>query len=163
MVIANVNLKSRTENSTVSKATVAELYRYPVKGLTDERLNSVQLLDGNCFPFDRAWAIEAGNRKFDPENPAYFLKANFIMLMRDEKLAALEILFDEETHTLTVFRGGKQVARGNLGEKLGRQLLEQFFAAYAAVLRVLLPQQDILSATYQQMAFPDQPRIGPGH
>ena len=114
----------------MSNVNVAQLYRYPVKGLTGERLETVQLSEGQCFPYDRMWAIEGGSRKFDPEKPTYFPKANFLMLMRDEKLAALETRFDQESHVLTVLRDGKQVERGNLDEKMGRQLLEQFFAAY---------------------------------
>lgn len=110
---------------------IAELYTYPVKGLTGAKHDQIALTAADCLPFDRAWAIEAGSRKFDPANPSYFPKANFLMLMRDEKLAALDTTFDEESKVLTVFRGGKQVARGCLEDKLGCQLLEQFFAAYA--------------------------------
>ncbi len=115
----------------MSQPEIAELYTYPVKGLTGAKQEALTLTEGATLPFDRAWAIEAGSRKFDPANPAYFPKANFLMLMRDEKLAALETTLDEETAVLTVFRDGKQVARGCLNETLGCQLLEQFFAAYA--------------------------------
>ena len=115
----------------MSQPTIAELYTYPVKGLTGARHEKIAVSAADCLPFDRAYAIEAGSRKFDPANPSYFPKANFLMLMRDEKLAALETSFDEESKVLTVFRGGKQVARGCLEDKLGCQLLEQFFAAYA--------------------------------
>ena len=52
------------------------------------------------------------------------------MLMRNERLAALRTEFDDATETLTIFRDGKQVARGALGTKLGRQIIEQFFAGY---------------------------------
>ncbi len=111
--------------------TIAQIYSYPVKGLTGVSHEEISLTAGDCLPYDRAWAIEAGSRKFDPANPSYFPKANFLMLMRDEKLAALETTFDEDSKVLTVFRGGKQVARGCLSDTLGCQLLEQFFAAYA--------------------------------
>ena len=130
MVIFPPDLKPFKETA-VAKVNIAELYRYPVKGLSPEPLKSVAVTAGNCLPYDRAWAIEGGSRRFDPVNPSYFPKANFLMLMRDEKLAALETNFDEASSVLTVLRDGKQVARGNLDEKLGRQLLEQFFAAYA--------------------------------
>ena len=115
----------------MSQPTIAEIYSYPVKGLTGAKHSQIALTAADCLPFDRAWAIEAGSRKFDPAAPSYFPKANFLMLMRDEKLAALDTSFDEESKVLTVFRGGKQVARGCLEDKLGCQLLEQFFAAYA--------------------------------
>jgi uncharacterized protein len=109
---------------------VVSLYRYPVKGLSPQPLPLLRLKAGETVPFDRAYAIENGPGRFDPDNPRYLPKINFLMLMRDERLAALATEFDEATQTLTILRDGKQVARGQLGAKLGRQMLEQFFAAY---------------------------------
>jgi uncharacterized protein len=106
------------------------LYRYPVKGLTPERLERVRLTAGETLPFDRAWAIENGIGRFDPDAPRHLPKINFLMLMRDERLATLRTKFDDETKTLTILRDGKQVARGQLITPLGRQLIEQFVAAY---------------------------------
>jgi uncharacterized protein YcbX len=106
------------------------LYRYPVKGLTPEPLERVRLTVGETLPFDRAWAIENGPGRFDPQQPRHLPKINFLMLMRDERLATLKTKFDDETQTLTIFRDGKQVARGQLTTPLGRQLIEQFMAAY---------------------------------
>ena len=54
------------------------------------------------------------------------------MLMRDERLATLQTQFDDATETLSIFRDGKQVARGQLTTELGRQLIEQFIAGYMA-------------------------------
>jgi uncharacterized protein YcbX len=109
---------------------VVSLYRYPVKGLSPQPLPVLRLEAGVTVPFDRAYAIENGPGRFDPDNPRYLPKTNFLMLMRNERLAALTTEFDEATETLTVLRDGKQVARGQLSSKLGRQMLEQFFAAY---------------------------------
>ncbi len=109
---------------------IVSLFRYPVKGLSAQVLPGVQLKAGETVPFDRAYAIENGPGRFDPENPRYLPKVNFLMLMRNERLAALKTEFEPESATLTVFRDGKQVARGQLSSKLGRQMLEQFFAAY---------------------------------
>jgi uncharacterized protein YcbX len=109
---------------------VASLYRYPVKGLSPEPMQSVSLQPGQTVPFDRAYAIENGGGRFDPAAPRYLPKVNFLMLMRDERLASLQTKFDDATGTLTVMRDGKQVARGQLSTPLGRQLIEQFFAAY---------------------------------
>lgn len=106
------------------------IYRYPVKGLTPQRLDRVDLAAGETLPYDRAWAIENGPGRFDDQAPRYLPKISFLMLMRNERLATLEAQFDEETETLTILRGGRQVARGQLGTKLGRQMLEQFFAAF---------------------------------
>ena len=50
--------------------------------------------------------------------------------MRDERLATLQTKFDDASATLTILRDGKQVARGQLTTTLGRQMIEQFLAAY---------------------------------
>jgi uncharacterized protein len=90
----------------------------------------VQLKAGESIPFDRAYAIENGPGRFDPTTPRYLPKINFLMLMRDERLAMLQTKFDEAMETLAIFRAGKQVARGDLRTRLGRQIIEQFLAAY---------------------------------
>lgn len=110
--------------------TVAALYRYAVKGLSGEGYDSVALEAGGTMPFDRAYAIENGPGRFDPDNPRHLPKITFLMLMRDERLATLVTTFDDATETLTVSRAGKQVARGQLSTPLGRKMIEQFFAAY---------------------------------
>jgi len=110
--------------------TVRQLCRYPVKGLSPDLLESVRLEPGETMPFDRAYAIENGPGRFDPQAPRHLPKINFLMLMRDERLAALETRFDPETQVLTILRDGKQVARGDLSTKLGRQMIEQFIAGY---------------------------------
>ncbi|MCB1476384.1 MAG: MOSC domain-containing protein [Rhodobiaceae bacterium] len=106
------------------------IYRYPVKGLSPEPLSTVTLSAGNPLPFDRAFAIENGPSGFDPDHPAYFPKIRFLMLMRDEKLATLSTRFDDQTGMLTIERGGKRVAGGDITTPLGRTLVEQFFAAF---------------------------------
>jgi hypothetical protein len=109
---------------------LAALYRYPVKGLTPERLDSVELTPGETLPFDRAWAIENGPGRFEAAAPRHLPKINFLMLMRDERLATLKSRFDEDTRVLVISRDGKPVVRGQLDTALGRQLIEQFVAAY---------------------------------
>lgn len=109
---------------------VTALYRYPVKGLSPEPLDRVSLDVGATFPLDRAWAIENGPGRFDPDNPKYLAKIHFLMLMRDERLATLATRIEGDGETLVIRRDGKQVARGNLATPIGRQLIEQFMAAY---------------------------------
>jgi hypothetical protein len=117
-----------TANATA--AALAAIYRYPVKGLTPERLAFAELTAGETLPFDRAYAIENGPGRFDPLQPRHLPKINFLMLMRDERLATLRTSFEDATRTLTVHRDGKQVARGALDTPLGRTMIEQFVAAY---------------------------------
>jgi uncharacterized protein YcbX len=114
----------------MTQSTVDSLFRYPVKGMTPERLERVHLEAGATMPFDRAYAIENGAGRFDPEHPKHLPKINFLMLMRNERLASLDTRFDDSSQTLTILRGGRQVARGNLATATGRHLIEQFLAAY---------------------------------
>jgi len=111
-------------------SSVEALYRYPVKGLSGELLEQVTVRPGETFPFDRAYAIENGKGRFDPLSPKHLPKINFLMLMRDERLATLESRFDTDSRVLTILRDGKQVARGQLSSPSGRQMIEQFLAAY---------------------------------
>ncbi len=111
-------------------ARVTALYRYPVKGLSAQAMESAQLSAGETIAFDRAWAIENGPGRFDPDEPKHLPKIAFLMLMRDERLASLAADFDDETTTLTLKREGRQVAKGNLSTRIGCQMIEQFVSEY---------------------------------
>ena len=113
-----------------SAAQVTALYRYPVKGLSPEQLDAAALEPGGTMPWDRAFAIENGTTDFDPQDPQYFPKTKFLMLMKNERLAALETAFDGDTGTLTISRKGKQVAKGDITSRIGRQLIEHFLTSY---------------------------------
>ena len=114
----------------ISENQIAGLYRYPVKGLTAERLDSVVVAQNETFPFDRAYAIENGRGKFTPDAPAYLPKIAFLMLMRHEKLARLQATFNEETHNLKLRLDGKTVAHGRLNKKEGRAAIAGFFTGF---------------------------------
>jgi uncharacterized protein YcbX len=113
-------------------AKIETIYRYPVKGLTPEALAAVTLAPGLPLPADRMYAIENGPSGFDPAAPQYFPKQRFLMLMRNERLAALDTHFDEASHTLTVRLNGTEAARGDLRTAEGRAAIEDFFAGYSA-------------------------------
>jgi len=113
-------------------AIIDGVFSYPVKGLNAMPLDRARVEPGGTLPWDRAFAISHGDADFDPENPVFLPKTKFLMLARNEKLAALQTQFDPDTGLLTILRDGKPVARGNLLERIGRQMLEQFFAAYMA-------------------------------
>jgi uncharacterized protein YcbX len=114
----------------LSPITIESLFRYPIKGLKGESLSGTALEAGQGLAFDRIYAIETGGGRFDPQNPKWLPKTNYLVLMRYERLASLTSAFDEKDHTLTLFRQGKQVAMGCLKTKLGRQIIEQFMAAF---------------------------------
>ena len=77
---------------------VAAIYRYPVKGLSAERLDRVALTPGECLPHDRRFAIALGSTLFDPQRPEWLSKIHFIMLMRDEARAVANPLRRGKRH-----------------------------------------------------------------
>jgi hypothetical protein len=109
-------------------ATIHSIYRYPIKGLSPEALESVMLSPGHTLPGDRSYAIENGPSGFDRADPKYFPKAYFLMLMRNERLAALRTRFEDDNHVLTIKENGTEVARGDLKTADGRAAIERFFA-----------------------------------
>jgi hypothetical protein len=115
--------------SPTASAAITGLYRYPVKGLTPEPLQTVALRSGETLPADRRYAIENGPSPFDPKAPAWLPKPYFLMLQRDEWLAALRTHFDDASHVLTIYRGSEVVAQGDLETPEGRAAIERFFAA----------------------------------
>lgn len=110
--------------------TIHSIYRHPVKGLTPESLDRVDLSPGNALPNDRRFALALGSTPTGTAATEWMPKTSFLMLQRDERLAQLETQFDDETDTLSVFRQGNQVARGKLTDGIGRSTIEGFFAAF---------------------------------
>jgi uncharacterized protein YcbX len=109
-------------------AQIASIYRYPVKGLTPEPLPHAALNPGQTLLADRRYAIENGPSGFDPADPKWMVKAYFLMLMRDEWLAALQTHFDDASHVLTIRQNGAIAVQGDLETADGRTAIEQFFA-----------------------------------
>jgi len=112
------------------EARIQAIYRYPVKGLSPQALDRVDLRVGQTLPADRLYAIENGPSGFDPAAPAYFPKQRFLMLMRNERLASLRTDYDEESHTLTIHWQGREAARGDLRAKEGRLAVEAFLRRF---------------------------------
>jgi uncharacterized protein YcbX len=112
--------------------SIHAIYRYPVKGLSPERLARTELGVGATLPADRLYAIENGPSGFDPTEPRYQPKQRYLMLMRNERLARLRTLFDDATHTLVIQSDGREAVRANLRTAEGRAQVEQFFATYCA-------------------------------
>ncbi len=111
---------------------IARLCCYPVKGLSPQDLPDAALEPGEGLPNDRRFAIAHGAGWYDHANPGWQSKRHFLILMTHERLAALETLFDAATGMLTIKRGGRQVASGDITGQIGRDLINQFFAAYMA-------------------------------
>lgn len=110
-------------------ARIAALYRYPVKGLSPEPLTAATLKAGEYFPGDRLFAVENGPSGFDVAAPAHEPKIKFLMLMRNERLAALRTRYDDASGTLSI-AGGDSEVRGDLKTSEGRLAIEAFFRRF---------------------------------
>lgn len=115
---------------TLLDGPVRGLFRYPVKGLSAERLQTVNLNANETLPLDRAWAIETGRRLFDSKAPQHLPKVAFLMLMRHPILASLQTSFDEATNELIVRQKGRELGRGELSTSEGRQRIEACFSTF---------------------------------
>lgn len=115
---------------TNQPARIDAIYRYPVKGLSPQRLARTSLAPGQTLPADRLYAIENGPSGFDPAAPQYFPKSLFLMLMRNERLASLRTDYDETTHTLVITAEGREAVRADLRTKEGRLAVEAFFRRF---------------------------------
>ncbi len=81
---------------------IEHLYRYPVKGLSAEALEAIEIEEGQALPWDRAFALAQGDAPFDAQAPVWIKKTNFLCLMANESAAALKSHFDPKSSLLTV-------------------------------------------------------------
>ncbi|ONH26801.1 MOSC domain-containing protein [Pseudofrankia asymbiotica] len=110
---------------------VAELYRYPVKGLSAEPLSQVALSADEGVPGDRLFAFALPDTDFDEDHPAALHKTRFLMLQRDEALARVRTSYDPATGRLGVDDGAERWS-ADLGTAAGRRAVEEYFGGLAA-------------------------------
>jgi uncharacterized protein YcbX len=111
-------------------ATIAAIYRYPVKGLSAEPLEGVALAPGECLPHDRRFAIALPRTRFDPARPEWLSKTHFVMLMRDEKLAQLHTSFAAPSGELTIEHAGAIALKACITEPRGCREVSEFLADF---------------------------------
>lgn len=109
---------------------VEHIYRYPIKGLSPESLDTVDLAADAGIPGDRRFALALSSTQFDPAAPEWLPKTSFLMLMRHEQLAALETRYEEGSEILTIRRNGADVMRERIGTETGRAAIENLFSAF---------------------------------
>ena len=109
---------------------IESLYRYPVKGLTPEKLSRARLTPGLCLPWDRAFALAQGDAPQDPENPAWVKKSHFMCLARNAKIAGLNSRFDDGTGILAITTPAGQSLEANPLTPIGRDALTTFLTDY---------------------------------
>jgi hypothetical protein len=139
--------------ATPADIRVTALYRYPVKGLSPEPVDKVEIATSGYFPGDRLYAIENGDSGFNPVAPRHQPKTKYLMLMRDEALARLRTRYDDATATLTIEGAGEPVS-ARLDTEEGRQALAELIRRF--VPEALRGEPKVLAAP-PQYRFTDSP------
>lgn len=106
------------------------LYRYPVKGLTAEALETAEVEEGGCIPWDRAFALAQGDSGFDPGNPQWLQKANFMCQMKNARIAALFSFFEPRSGMLAIRAPDGSAVVENALTEAGRERIGAFLTAY---------------------------------
>jgi uncharacterized protein len=109
---------------------VEYLYRYPVKGLTAEALESAEVEAGGCIPWDRAFALAQGDSGFDPAAPVWIRKYNFMCHAADAKIAGLASVFEPRDGTLTIRARDGSFVSANALSAAGRAKIGAFLTRF---------------------------------
>lgn len=110
--------------------TIQALFRYPIKGLTPERLRSIPLTPGHGVPHDRRFAITNGGWAFDPAQATPRPKTDYLMLLLHEDLAHLDARFDDVTNTVVVRSPDGSMAQAALHDTDALQAVADFVATH---------------------------------
>jgi uncharacterized protein YcbX len=86
---------------------IRSLFHYPIKGLSAQQLDKVELQAGQGFPWDRVYGFARPGSGFDPDNPRPLPKTKFVVLARDAGLATLDTRFDPNSQFLTINKDGQ--------------------------------------------------------
>lgn len=109
---------------------IEHVYRYPVKGLTAEALDEIEVSTGACLPWDRAFALAQGDAPLDPAAPVWLPKQNFMCLMANAKAALLRSSFDPATAMLVIRAPDGQEIAENALRPDGQARLAAFLTAW---------------------------------
>ena len=80
--------------------TVTALYRYPIKSVGSEPVETVTLVEGQTMPWDRTWAVTHENSQAD--NTEWARCLNFLRVASSPALAAVRVTLDEAQSQLTL-------------------------------------------------------------
>lgn len=109
------------------QAEIRELFHYPVKGLSAQPLEVVDLLPGQGFPLDRAFGFARPGSGFDPQNPRPLPKSKFVVLAQEAALALLRTRYDPDEMRLMIGRSGEEVSF-DIGTPEGRHAASAWLA-----------------------------------
>lgn len=109
---------------------IEHLYRYPVKGLSAEALEAVELHPGECILHDRRFALVQGDAPFDEAAPRFLPKQNFACLMANARLALLASAYDDRSGMLSLRVPGEAPLLADTREPEGRAAIATLLTRY---------------------------------
>ena len=109
---------------------VEHLYRYPVKGLSAEALETADVEEGSAIPWDRAFALAHGDSLFDPQAPAFRPKTDFMCLMKNARIASLRSAYDPRADRLTIATPDGRIVEAQPRTEAGRARITAFLVEF---------------------------------
>jgi uncharacterized protein YcbX len=109
---------------------VERISRYPVKGLSPEHLDGVELATGEGLPHDRRFAFAQGDSPFDPAAPKWLPKRNFACLMANARVARIHSAYDPHSFTLVLRAEGAAPLLADLSDPAGREAAAAWITAF---------------------------------
>jgi uncharacterized protein YcbX len=109
---------------------VERISRYPVKGLSPEYLEDVDLSQGQGLPHDRRFAFAQGDSPFDPADPKWLPKRNFACLMANARVAGIHSAYDPRADTLLLRAEGAAPLLADLSDPAGRDAAAAWMTAF---------------------------------
>ncbi|WP_323766744.1 MOSC domain-containing protein [Antarctobacter sp.] len=85
---------------------ITQLCRFPIKGLSAESLNTLDLIAGQGIPGDRLFGFARYNSGLDPAHPQPLPKDHFVVLLKEAALAGLQTRFEPTTQILEITTQG---------------------------------------------------------
>lgn len=108
---------------------IESLWRYPVKGMSGERIDQTALMPGQPIAGDRRYAISIGGDKVaNSQAGTWFKKAHFLQLMSHEALAALSCVVQGDH--MHISKDGMQLLQADLTDATDVAAVERFFSSY---------------------------------
>ncbi len=101
-------------------ASIAALFRHPIKGFSPEKVKLARLETGKAFPGDRLYAVEDGPCGFDPASPGFIPKQRFAVLAKFAEVAKARTRFDDATGVLNATAEGLEPFAGKLSDPAGQ-------------------------------------------
>lgn len=105
---------------------LSRIFCYPIKGFTGQESERVDVTEMQPLPNDRVHALLRPNSDLDCSPPTWAHKSKFVMLMKDEVLAAYTTHLDEATEVLRVYCEGELLLDTDLRNEQGRRRFENF-------------------------------------